>query len=67
MAFEGGKPRSDKANSPNQDALAWIQGWLGGRLGDDIAELIRQRSRIVQEHVGREVLSRTELVEWFDY
>ncbi|MEG8184454.1 Wadjet anti-phage system protein JetD domain-containing protein [Nocardia terpenica] len=65
MAFERGKPRGDKANRPNGEALAWIRSWLGEQLGSDIAELVGQRNRIVQEYVGKVVLSNSIVADWF--
>lgn len=66
MALENGKPRSDKANRPNSTALDWIAGWFGVGLGTALSELVGQRRRIVQECVGKSLLSQSAVCDWFD-
>jgi hypothetical protein len=40
--------------------------WLGGALGEAAATIVGRGERIVQEHVGVEVLANADLSDWFD-
>jgi hypothetical protein len=48
------------------ETVEWARCWLGGELGERAAEILRAGERIVQEHVGTEVLGETGLVDWFE-
>ncbi len=59
-----GVPRAvtrQKAGDPGQ----WTQDWLGGTLGMEIARLIADGSRIVQETIGVELLATIDTAPLF--
>jgi hypothetical protein len=57
-----GHPRQSRVST---EIAQWAQTWLGGPLGTEIADLVRTGRRIVQEHVGLELLADTTLPAWF--
>lgn len=54
-----------RAGKPAPETARWARTWLGGALGDAVAEVVGAGERIVQEHVGQEVLAGTQLSDWF--
>jgi hypothetical protein len=63
LALTNGHPRGSRALA---ETAQWAQVWLGGPLGIEIGALIGAGQRIVQEHVGLELLAHTDLTTWFD-
>jgi hypothetical protein len=62
LALRGQSRRTGKTSA---ETAAWAQVWLGGPLGDEVAEIVRAGKRIVQEHVGVEVLRTVDVAAWF--
>jgi hypothetical protein len=55
------------ARQKTGDLEQWTQEWLGGALGMEIARLISDGSRIVQETVGVELLSTVDTAPLFAF
>jgi hypothetical protein len=53
------------ADRMSAEMATWARTWLGGGLGDAAAEIVGAGQRIVQEHVGVEVLRTVGLAGWF--
>jgi hypothetical protein len=54
------------AGRGSAEAAEWARRWLGGSLGERAAEIVGAGERIVQEHVGTELLAGVALAEWFE-
>lgn len=63
LALGHGRPRPSRASA---ETAQWAQDWLGGSLGTDAGAIVRAGQRVVQEHVGLELLATTDLTAWFD-
>ncbi len=61
-----GVPRAVKRHKVG-DLGQWTQGWLGGTLGIEIARLIADGGRIVQETVGVELLATVDTAPLFAF
>lgn len=46
--------------------VEWARTWLGGALGDTATQVLTEGQRVVQEHVGQELLAGTDLGDWFE-
>jgi hypothetical protein len=64
LALDRGSESGDGSVAP-ADLTAWASSWLGEQLGDGVADVAARGGRIVQEHVGVEVLAQTSLCDWF--
>lgn len=61
LAFDG----AAGAKRASADLAEWTASWIGGVLGEEVAHAATLGDRIVQEHVGAELLSGMGLDEWF--
>jgi hypothetical protein len=57
--------KSTLTNKTNAELTAWTRTWLGDPLSSAAADIIADGLRIVQEHVGMELLATTHLTDWF--
>jgi hypothetical protein len=62
LALTHGHPRHSRAAA---ETAQWAEDWLGGALGTETGAIVRAGRRIVQEHVGLELLTQTDLTTWF--
>jgi hypothetical protein len=61
LALDYGTVRQVADARANTAALAWIHSWLGAEVGVEAARVVETGGRIVQEHVGMELLADSEL------
>lgn len=66
LTFNRGEPKNDNnSRNPDPTLFDWLRQWLNAPLAVEMAGVIAARKRIVQETVGRELLTNTQLAQWF--